>query len=105
MKGVRLEFYVLNKVLSPPSFPAVGNLSQMSSYIHTCTKSTSPLTRYLYISFCRLSIVAARRCCWRVRPTNILSDIIFSCAYSPDEVIHILHLYTTPPDDFEPISG
>ena len=30
MKDVHLEFYFLNKLVSPPSFPAVGNLSQMS---------------------------------------------------------------------------
>ena len=33
-------------------------------------------------------------------PNNILSDITFSCAYSPDEVIHIFTC-TTLADDFE----
>ena len=65
MKGVPLEFNFPNKFASPPSFTAVGNLSQMSLYIHTCTKSTSSLKRFLFISIYRLSIVPVR-CCWRI---------------------------------------
>ena len=74
-----------NKVCFPLWLPAVGNLSRMTPYAHFFTKSTPPLPRYLFISSCRLSIV--------VVPISYQAeaDAIISCAYSPDEVVHILH--------------
>ena len=57
--------------------------------VYTCTNSTSSLTRCLYISVCRLSVVVVR-CCWR-EPIYYSSDVFFSCAYSPEGMQHILH--------------
>ena len=47
MKGFGLEFYFLNKVVSQPWFPAVGNLLQIDVVVYACAKNTSSLTRYL----------------------------------------------------------
>ena len=59
----------------------------MTQYATWSNKSTPPLTRYLFISSCRLSVVVV------LISYQIEADAIFSCAYSPDEVLHIL--YTT----------
>ena len=44
--------------------------------------------------FCRLSVVVVLIC------YQTVADVIFSCAYSPDEVIHILHTVTPPAECF-----
>ena len=57
----------------------------MTQYAHSSTKCTPPLTRFLFISSCRFSVVVVQISC------HTVADQIFSCAYSPDEVVHILH--------------
>ena len=53
--------------------------------LYTCTKSTSSLTRYLFISLYRLSVVVVR-CCWRVftrsytRSSQLLSSYVSLCS-------------------------
>ena len=82
-EGCPSRIFDPTKVVSPPWFPAVGNLSQM--YIHTCLKSTPSLTRYLFISFCRfwLFVVVG------AYPINILSDIFFSmCVFTRRSYAH-----------------
>ena len=86
MKGVRLEFYFLNKVVSPPSFPAVGNLSQMSYIRVRKARHRSRVISFFLFGGCPSLLYVV----FGAYPINILSDIIFSCTYSP-EVIHTLH--------------
>ena len=64
VKGASL-ILLPNTVVSPPSLPAVRNHSRMSYYVHSSTKSTLSLARYMFTLFCRLSIVVVR-CCWGV---------------------------------------
>ena len=59
-----LELYVLKKSCFPDFVP--GRRERFGDVVvFACTKSTSWLTRYLFISFFRLSIVVVS-CCWYV---------------------------------------
>ena len=79
MKGIRLHFYFLNKVVSRlcsrPSEPFADVV------VYTCTKSTLSLTRYLIFSFCKLSIVVVR-CCWRVPNYYFIRYQFFVCVFT-----------------------
>ena len=46
------------------------------------------------VSSCRLTVVVV------LISYHTVADVIFSCAYSPDEVIHILHTVTPPAERF-----